>query len=213
MSFGNILIFGDSYSTFKDMIPEGYAWYYPPTIEGRPKLTSPEETWWNLLLKETNSTLLLNDSWSGSTIGYTGYDGADNSKTSSFICRLNKMIDRGFFEENRVDTILVFGGTNDDWADAPIGNTKYRDIKEKDLYSALPAVCFFAEKLKKCAPNARIAFIINSELKYEITTGIMRACRHYGLEYVLLSKIDKKSGHPTVKGMKQIKNQILRKLK
>ena len=87
----NLVIFGDSYSTHKDHIPSGYAHYY--CDGGR----SPEEpvtnmtvdkTWWYQLIENTGATLVRNDSWSGSTIGYTGYSG-DCSKTSSFICRYN----------------------------------------------------------------------------------------------------------------------------
>ena len=84
MSLGNVLIFGDSYSTFKGFIPKGYADYYRP--EGNPKtdLLHVEETWWHKLITKTESTLLLNDSWSGSTVCNTGYNG-DCSKTNSFI--------------------------------------------------------------------------------------------------------------------------------
>ena len=212
MSFNNVLILGDSYSTFNGYIPEGYAYYYPPTLEARPKLKDVCETWWHALISETGSTLVRNDSWSGSTIGYTGYNNADTSKTNCFIHRLRTLEAEGFFKENTIDTVFIFGATNDNWADAPIGNTKYSDIKEKDLYSVLPAVCYFIENLKRNLPTARIVFIINSELKYEVVTGIKRACKHYGIESILLSKIDKKSGHPTKKGMAQIKKQILKKL-
>lgn len=211
MNFGNVLIFGDSYSTFKDSVPEGYAVYYTTERANGPNITQISDTWWHQLLTKTDSALVLNDSWSGSTIGYTGYDGSDNSESSSFIFRLKKMTERGFFKKNHIDTVFVFGGTNDNWADAPIGSTKYKNLKEKDFYSALPAVCHFIDKLKEAVPKARIIFIINSELKYEITTGIKRACRHYGIEHVLLSKIDKECGHPTVNGMKQISEQIAKK--
>lgn len=213
MTFGNVLIFGDSYSTFKDCVPKGYAVYYTTERATGPNITDVSDTWWHSLITETSSNLVLNDSWSGSTIGYTGYNGADNSKTSSFIFRLRQMVERGFFQGNHIDTVFIFGVTNDNWADAPVGNTMYKGIKEKDLYSVLPAVCHFIENLKEALPKARIVFILNTENKYEITMGIKRACRHYGIEYVLLSNIEKECGHPTVKGMKQIKKQILAKLK
>ena len=38
----NILIFGDSYSTFKEYIPNGYAVYYPNL-----DIQKVEQTWWN----------------------------------------------------------------------------------------------------------------------------------------------------------------------
>ena len=212
MTFRNVLIFGDSYSTFKDWIPQGYAFYYPPSIERWPMIDKVSDTWWHSLISETNSTLLLNESWSGSTVGYTSYDGKDTSKTSSFITRLRKLEADGFFKENKIDTVFVFGATNDSWSDAPVGENKYENRTERDLYFVLPAVCEFLEKLNENLPKARIIFIINCGLKNEITTGIKNACEHYGIETVSLSDIDKKSDHPTVPGMKQIKEQVLKSL-
>ena len=148
----------------------------------------------------------------GSTVGYTSYDGKDTSKTSSFITRLRKLEADGFFKENKIDTVFVFGATNDSWSDAPVGENKYENRTERDLYFVLPAVCEFLEKLNENLPKARIIFIINCGLKNEITTGIKNACEHYGIETVSLSDIDKKSDHPTVPGMKQIKEQVLKSL-
>ena len=59
MSFGNVLIFGDSYSTFKGWIPEGNASYYPPTTESRPMIDDVKDTWWHSLMTETKSYPLL----------------------------------------------------------------------------------------------------------------------------------------------------------
>ena len=109
-------------------IPEGYKTYYPAL-----DVESVEDTWWTKFLKETNSNLVHNNSWSGSTICYTGYAG-DCSQTSSFICRYRKLKECGFFKENEIDTIFVFGGTNDSWANAPLGNLQFDSWAEKDLF-------------------------------------------------------------------------------
>ena len=37
-------------------------------------------------------------------------------------------------------------------------------------------------------------------------------CSHYGIENLVLSNIDKESGHPNVNGMEQIKNQIIKQI-
>ena len=147
----NVVIFGDSYSTHKKAIPEGYSEYYSDGgIEGGPAVMSMqmEETWWYKFVSHVGCNLVRNDSWSGSTICYTGYDNADCSKTSSFIYRYRKLKSEDFFEENNIDTVVVFGGTNDSWAGAPLGEMKSCDITEKDLYSVLPAICYFARTLK-----------------------------------------------------------------
>lgn len=208
MNFNNVLIFGDSYSTFEGYIPEGFAVYYSKNGSGETDVRNVNETWWYQLLSETDSKLVQNNSWSGSTICYTGYSG-DCSETSSFICRLNKLTDALFFKENEINTVFVFGGTNDSWANSPIGELKYSDFKKDELYSVLPAFCFFINKLKELLPNADIVNIINTELKPEISEGFKAACEHLGIKHIVLNDIDKRGGHPTVKGMTQIKNQIL----
>ena len=99
----NVLIFGDSYSTYEGHIPEGYACYY--CSEGReagPTVTKMqlEETWWKQVIKGMDGNLLQNNSWSGSTIGYTGYAG-DCSTSSSFIFRFRQLKEQGFFQKNQ----------------------------------------------------------------------------------------------------------------
>ena len=57
------------------------------------------------MVKNAALNLILNNSWSGSTIGYTGYNNTDCSKSSSFIYRLKQLIESDFFEENQIDEI------------------------------------------------------------------------------------------------------------
>ncbi len=212
MNLGNVVIFGDSYSTYAGCIPEGYAHYYGREDTEGCGVKNADMTWWRMLINECEGNLLLNDSWSGSTVGYTGYNG-DCSKTNSFIFRLQRLIENGFFEDNKIDTILVFGGTNDNWANAPVGEVKAGDIEWDERFLVLPAFCHFASLLKKCAPSARVIFIVNTDLKPEVEQGIIRAGKLYGYESVLLSDIDKYSGHPTDLGMVQIKDQIKDQIK
>ena len=93
----NTLIFGDSYSTFKEYVPKGYAVYYSETECPETDVTKVEQTWWYQVVEEATLKLALNNSWSGSTIGYTGYNNTDCSKSSSFIYRLKELIDNGLF--------------------------------------------------------------------------------------------------------------------
>ncbi len=212
MDLKNVLIIGDSYSTFQGYVPEGHAVYYSEQ-EGNTDVRSVTETWWHLLLKETGGSLILNDSWSGSTIGYTGYNGTDCSENSSFLHRLDLRKKEGFFEQNQIDTVFLFGGTNDSWSDAPLGEMQYEGWEKKDLYFVLPALCCMVSRLKEVLPEANIVVLINSELKPEITEGLKSACNRFGASFVALEGIDKCCKHPTVKGMSQIKEQVSRALK
>ena len=206
----NAFIFGDSYSTFRGYIPEGYAVYYHEA-EGQDNtdVRKVTETWWHQVVMEAGLNLVQNNSWSGSTICHTGYNNTDCSKTSSFIYRLRKLTEEGFFEENRIDTVFVFGGTNDNWADDPLGTLKYENFQEAELFSVLPGISYFFKTLKETLPQADIYCLINTELKPEITEGFLQVCDKFGITPVTFDYIDKNCGHPTVQGMKDIKNQVL----
>ena len=162
-----------------------------------------------MLINETGANLIRNDSWSGSTVGYTGYNGNDTSKTSSFICRLEKLAAQGFFAENKIDTVFVFGGTNDSWSDAPLGEYTDSVASEKELYNVLPAIGHFFKRLRQVLPSAKIYGICNCDIKKEIVSAIGQACRSIGGKSIELKQINKLNGHPTPLGMEQIKEQVL----
>lgn len=210
----NAMIFGDSYSTFRGYIPEGYAVYYHEA-EGQENtdVRKVTETWWHQVVSETGLNLIQNNSWSGSTVCHTGYNNTDCSKTNSFIYRLRKLTEEGFFTENRIDTVFVFGGTNDSWADDPLGTLKFDDIQEADLFCVLPGISYFLQTLKNTLPQADIYCLINTELKPEIADGFLQVCQKTGITPVTFDYIDKNCGHPTVQGMADIKNGVLRLLK
>lgn len=208
----NALIFGDSYSTFKAYNPDGYAYYYSENGPTETGVTKVSETWWHQVVTEANLNLLLNNSWSGSTISYTGYDNLDCSQSSSFIYRLKQLIADGFFTKNEIDTVFVFGGTNDHWANVPLGTIQYEDFKQDDLYSVLPAICYFFKMLKSTLPEADLYCLVNTELKPEIVDGFDKACEKYHITKITFDSIDKRDGHPTVKGMREIKERVLRHL-
>ena len=208
MKLGNVLIIGDSYSTFEGYIDEGCAPYYGRSERKlESDVSAVEETWWYRLIAENDANLILNCSYSGTTICHTGYENNDY-KEISFAGRLEKLIKDGFFEKNEINTVFVFGGTNDYWAGAPLGEIQYSGWETENLYKVFPATCYLFNKLKEVAPNAKIVKIINDGLGAEITAGLTCAAEHYGAVVVILENIDKVGGHPTVKGMKQITEQI-----
>lgn len=208
MNFGNVLILGDSYSTFRGHIPAGFAPYYLEDADYT-DVHDVRDTWWHSLIAKTGSVLVQNNSWSGSTVCHTGYEGRDCSETSSFLFRVAQLERQGFFRDNRIDTVFVFGGTNDSWADSPLGERMSGGWQKADLYAVLPAMDCLLARLKTLLPESRIVCIVNTELKPEITGGYLDSCREWGVAPVMLQDIDKTNGHPTVKGMAQIRDQIL----
>ena len=104
-----VSILGDSYSTFQGVNPEGYNPFYP---NDRNDVTEVSQTWWDLYIKAKGYELDKNDSWGGSTICGTGYGRMDASR-NNFISRVDRL--------GNPDIIFIFGGTNDAWANAPLG--------------------------------------------------------------------------------------------
>lgn len=191
-----VSILGDSYSTFKGIIPAHHDVYYP--MEGI-DVTDADQTWWMQFINSQGYRLEKNNSWSGSTICNTGYGRADYSDRA-FFARVNML--------GNPDIIFVFGGTNDAWADSPIGEYKFGDWTKKDLYNFRPAAAFMLYQLKMLYPDAEIYYLLNSELKNEINESSKVVCAKYDVPIIELHDIEKVSGHPTVKGMKAISDQI-----
>ena len=207
MNFGNVLIFGDSYSTFADYIPEGYAAYYSPQHKEFEDVTSVTATWWHKLITETGSNLVLNNSWSGSTVCNTVRPGLPLS--SSFVNRLDELVENGFFKTNQINTVFSFGGTNDAWVGSPINEVKFSDWQKEDLDAFAPSLCYILDTLKRVAPSALIICIANHNIGEKVPAETEKACKFYNVKFVKLENVDKKLGHPTAKGMSQIKDSIL----
>lgn len=203
-----VAVLGDSYSTFQGYIPEGNASWYFTRPQGDNDVVRVEDTWWSQFCAKNGYELVLNESWSGSTICNTGYN-AEPCPTWSFIARMKNIV-KG---EKDPDLIIILGGTNDSWANSPIGELKFSDWTEADLNCYLPACCYMLDYLTTEAPEAKIICVINSELKPEITQGQFDACAHYGAHALLLEDIEKKWNHPSIAGMTAISDQITEFLK
>lgn len=209
MQKNNVLIMGDSYSTFAGYIPEGYGPYYPENDKWKTDVLDVSQTWWHQVVSAMGANLVRNDSWSGAPICYTGYDNADVSKSSSFIYRLRKLKEDGFFAQNQIHTVFVFGGTNDSWCGASLGQPMESGWKESDLYSVLPAISCYLQELKQTLPEAKIYCLINNNLQSEIEDALKAACGRQGIKSILFDQIDKENDHPTAQGMRDIKDQVL----
>lgn len=198
-----VSILGDSYSTFEGYIPEGYiAWYKPVPKEGRPTdVTRPEQTWWSIFIEQNGFELERNNSYSGATICNTGYDGNDYSDRS-FVNRTDSL--------GNPDLILIYGATNDSWADSPLGEYRYEDFNNESLYQFRPAMSYMLSRLQSRYPKARLLVMVNGPdiLKPDIIESIETVCRHYEVDYLMLSEFDKMSGHPDQNGMKSIAAQL-----
>lgn len=196
-----VSILGDSYSTYKGVIPSNYSTFYP---DANNDVSSVEQTWWSLYIKAKGYQLEKNDSWGGTTICGTGYGRMDSSR-SNFISRVDSL--------GNPDIIFVFGGTNDAWANSPVGEYQYSDWTKDDCKNFRPALACLLDMLQKRYPKASIYSILNSELREPINESFREICKHYNVQLIELYDIEKQNGHPSVSGMKSICDQLLEAIK
>jgi len=196
----SVSVLGDSYSTFEGYMtpPTNELWYYAQHGNST-DVYDVSQTWWHKFIKDNGCRLCVNNSYSGSTIGYYGYSGNDYSQRS-FITRMNNL--------GCPDIIFIFGGTNDSWAGAPVGEYKYDNLRKDDFFSFRPALAYLLKSMTDRYLNTEIYFLINDGLRDEITESIVTVCNHYGVKHIKLHDIDKKDGHPTIKGHAAIASQI-----
>ncbi|MCM1163919.1 MAG: SGNH/GDSL hydrolase family protein [Muribaculaceae bacterium] len=202
-----VSILGDSYSTFQGYVqPDtNLVWYHSPRRAKTTDVDSMNQTWWGLLTApDSQWTLGVNNSYSGSTVCRTGYNGDDYSDRA-FITRMDKL--------GTPDIILVFGGTNDSWAGVPIGEYVYSNWTDAELYAFRPAMAKLYDGLQHLYPQAKVYFILNTELKPEINESVITVSSHYGVSVITLHDIEKQSGHPNKNGMKAIAEQVAQQLK
>jgi hypothetical protein len=197
----SVSILGDSYSTFEGFLTPGEnaVWYFE---NYNPKLTDVQDvtqTWWHLLIRKQGWQLCMNNSFSGSTICNTGYN-KENYTDRSFVTRMKNL--------GCPDVIFIFGATNDSWAKSPIGEYKYDGITQEDLWQFRPAMARMLGWMQKRYVNTEIYFILNDGLSDGITSSAKTICRQYGVKCIELKDIDKKAGHPSLKGMQQIADQV-----
>lgn len=199
-------ILGDSYSTYKGWIPRDYeAWYADSGTSEPNDVTSVEQTWWHMLCEEKNLKLLQNCSYSGSTVCNTGYVPIFAARIS-FIKRMVREL--GPDQSQKADILIVFGATNDFWAESPVGTIQYQDWTPADLKKFAPAFCYMMHHLKEWNPDTVIYNVVNDDISDELKRIITEVCGHYGITNIELSDIEKENGHPNRRGMCQIKDQI-----
>ena len=203
-----VTIFGDSYSTFEGWLtPEtNESWYYAAQTPPHKKndVGKVEQTWWYQVIQEMGWKLEMNNSYSGSTVGYHGYNNV-NYKPRSFNTRVENL--------GEPDVILSCCITNDSWTGEELGDYKYGNWTDEDLWTFRPAMARLCYMLRANYPNARVYFILNTELKEGHVESMRTICRHYGMPLIELHDIDKQWGHPSQKGMKAFAQQVVDALK
>jgi lysophospholipase L1-like esterase len=97
-----VSILGDSISTLKGYSPEA-GYYYDPEYSRNTGISSAKSTWWMKVILGLGGTLLVNNSYAGSTICRDGYQPASSPWR---IAKLKK-------GDVLPDYVLIYSGLND----------------------------------------------------------------------------------------------------
>jgi len=194
-----VSVLGDSYSTYKDYVtPDTNIVWYPN--DNKPNdVKNLEDTWVYKFINDNGFKLEKNNSFSGSTICSTGYRKEDYSQRS-FVKRMKNL--------GKPDIVIIFGATNDSWCGAPIGEYEYKHLNKKKLYAFRPAMAKLCKYMKRKYRKKHLFFVLNSELKDEINESVRTITDKYGIQRIELHDIDKQAGHPSIKGMNTIVQQL-----
>lgn len=197
-----VSILGDSYSTFEGYLtPSTNAtWYTAGTNPWHDTdVLEVEQTWWWQFINNNDGyELEVNNSYSGSTMCNTCYDGMDVS--TSFISRMTNL--------GAPDIIFVFGGTNDHFSGCAMGNYIYSGWTEDDLLDFRPGLAYIFNYLKSAHPEAEIYFILNDVLSDDINESVVTICEHYDVPVIAPLGIGKSEYHPNATGMTTIASTV-----
>lgn len=200
-----VSIIGDSYSAFTGWVPEGNLIKYDGTYNG---VASVSNMWWFKVIQKFNMSLMLNESWSGSTICNTGYNASDVTATS-FLTRITKRYGATNTLGQKPQVLFILGGLNDTWVNSPLGNVKYSDWTTDDLKTTLGAYSKMINDILLYNPGIEIINFEYEGVSQQIKDGIALICEYFGVKNVPISEVDTLEGHPTTTGMQQIADQII----
>lgn len=203
-------VLGDSFSSFAGTVdPESNdIWHYENI-----GVTSAEQMWWHKVATEMGWVLEKNNSFSGSLI--CNLDVSNYYGPHSYLRRMDNL--------GNPDVIFIFGGTNDLYNRAPLGDFVYSDWTEEQLCTFRPAVAYLLDAMKQQYPKAKLYFLvdmnlcindtsIDNETRQAFLDSMHQIAAHYDVECIDLFDIHKSSWHPNEQGQNDIYRQVLETL-
>lgn len=204
-----VSILGDSMSTYKGIIPDGFSCFYPyATCD----VNNPNQTWWMQIINKLGMQLLMNNSYSGSCVSRdTG------NKPAVTDDRLSYLVVNNGEEVIKPDIIIIFMGAND-------CNSRYvtLDTFTEDyevMMNKIKKLCPDSEIFLMTLPEApffttqnRIDYnkvIVNNAEKFSCHLLSLDECYAGGTSSQYLCD----SIHPNYKGMTSIANALYNQMK
>ena len=159
-----VSILGDSGSTYKGYVPDGYSCFYPyPTAD----FGDVNQTWWMQVINKLGMKLLKNNSYSGTCV---------SSGTGSYSTVEDNRLKELLFGTEAPDIIIIFMGSND------CGSAYVKDETFKSSYKIM------LDKIKVLCPNSEIYIMtLPPSMLYKEANRVNynKVIRDYANEYKL----------------------------
>ena len=140
-------ILGDSISTLEGYSVPSDAAFYDNEMKLRSGVITPADTWWGMLISRLGGEVLINNSFSGSTVcHHPAYEIESYSSSDERTSSLD-------FDKTPPDVILIYMGTND-WGRGIRVSREEGDVDGGIFFS--DCYSLMLEKLKRNYPSAEI---------------------------------------------------------
>ena len=190
-------ILGDSWSAYRNEIPKGNWGYYPKL-----DVDDVSQMWWSIVDAETNYTLVSPNGYAGGSISMNCAE--SRGVRSPFLARVNELGD------SDLDFVIILGGANDEFFDTPIGEYKYSDFTEEDLYDFRPACAALITDLRTAYPNADILWVGESVTSEDYLTSIETRCQHMDIPFIYPNPGPTiTANHPTKAGQRTLADAVI----
>lgn len=222
-------ILGDSISTFEGCSIPDYAAFYDTTHKLSANVITVSDTWWGKVINYLGGELLVNNSFSGSTVCWNSL-----YRIQSYGCSDERTASLGK-EGISPDVIMIYMGTNDWGSGIRVFRDERFDPVEDNPARFLSAYNQMLKKLKTNYPNAEIwCFTLpiskcsaKSEFSFpyfyggrhisEYCDAIKMCAKEYDCRIIDLysssEPYDTLDGfHPTANGMETIANAVINEL-
>ena len=203
-------VLGDSFSTYKGYVDPETNDVFPYDTLG---FSNAGQMWWAQVADSLRWKMERNNSFSGSLVcNFDGFAAGNYYAPESFVRRMDNL--------GHPDVIFIFGGTNDIYQGAPLGDYVYSDWTEEQLCTFRPAMAYILETLRQQHPTAKVYFLVDMELCIDDTSiddeirqayieSMHQIANHYDVVCVDIYGIRKSMWHPNVEGQAGIARQLL----
>ena len=204
-------VLGDSFTSYEGTVDPDTNYIWPSFVNIG---VTPDDMWFNKVADRTGWHLEKNNSFSGSHLTNI-YDYAPDGVTYSKASYINRMDNLG-----NPNVIFIFGGTNDIYHRAPVGEYVYKNWTNEQLCTLRPALAYMFHNMKKLYPKAKIYFMLDMELcindasiedefRQDYIESIHNITAHYKVRCIDISGIQKSWWHPNAQGQETIAQHVI----